>query len=166
MTAHSLARHSFDLNEGVPLFERFEEGTLTQCCSQEVTMADLTPRNRGHGGRRRGRWTSFIADITSDRPRSLHEEGNPAHRIRVEHDDRTLLIHLSDEAGHGWTVLAVERQSRRWAVTQGSRQVETAQRAFSELYGTPPQRRPQMGVAHGGRGAAAAASGDSDEASR
>ena len=33
----------------------------------------------------------------------LHEEENPRHRVRVEYDPRTLLIHLSDEDGAGWT---------------------------------------------------------------
>jgi hypothetical protein len=39
------------------------------------------------------RWTSFVADP----PRGLHEAANPAHRLRVEHNESTLLIHLSDE---------------------------------------------------------------------
>jgi hypothetical protein len=30
------------------------------------------------------RWTSFVAD--EERPRILSEEGNPAHRLRVEHN--------------------------------------------------------------------------------
>jgi len=51
----------------------------------------------------------------------------------VEHDKDTLLIHLSDEDGHGWTVLAVDRRSRRWAVAQGATQLETAARAYEEL---------------------------------
>ncbi len=29
--------------------------------------------------------------------RALHDEANPSHRLRVEHDSYTLLIHLSDE---------------------------------------------------------------------
>ena len=44
-----------------------------------------------------GRWTSFVAAP----PRSLQEDGNPAHRARVEHDRDTLLVHLSGEEGHG-----------------------------------------------------------------
>ena len=55
------------------------------------------------------RWTSFVAAP----PRGLHEEANPAHRLRVEHNEDTLLVHLSDEDGEGWTVLAVDRASRR-----------------------------------------------------
>ena len=32
---------------------------------------------------------------------ALHEQVNPRHRLRVEHDPHTLLIHLSDEDGDG-----------------------------------------------------------------
>jgi hypothetical protein len=81
----------------------------------------------------RSRWTSFVADTGSDPARILHEIGNPQHRLRVEHDNETLLIHLSDEDGHGWTVLAVDRPSRGWAVVQGPTQSETATRAYEEL---------------------------------
>ncbi len=66
--------------------------------------------------------------------RGLHEEGNPSHRVRVEHDSRTLLIHLSDEDGSGWTTIAVDRTTRRWAVAQGRRQADTAQEAYERLY--------------------------------
>jgi hypothetical protein len=41
--------------------------------------------------------------------RGLHEEANPSHRLRVEHDDHTLLIHLSEEDGSGWTTIAAKR---------------------------------------------------------
>ncbi len=83
------------------------------------------------------RWTSFVAD---DGPpgravRGLHELANPAHRLRVEHDDYTLLIHLSDEDGDGWTTIAVDRATRQWAVAQGRRQIDTAQAAYEKLYG-------------------------------
>jgi hypothetical protein len=80
------------------------------------------------------RWTSFVADPDEDRPRILCEEGNPAHRLRVEHDRDTLLVHLSDEDGRGWTVLAVDRASRRWAVAQGHRQLDAAEDAYTRLY--------------------------------
>ena len=50
---------------------------------------------------RRSRWTSFQADADEERPRILYEQGNPAHRLRVEHDQRTLLVHLSHEDGQG-----------------------------------------------------------------
>jgi hypothetical protein len=55
--------------------------------------------------------------------------------LRVEHDDQTLLIHLSDEDGQGWTTIAVDRESRRWAVGQGRRQADTARDAYEGLYG-------------------------------
>jgi hypothetical protein len=89
----------------------------------------------GSGGtRRRGRWSSFVADPLAEPPRILHEAGNPAHRLRVEHDNQTLLIHLSDEDGGGWTVFAVHRGSRRWAVAQAPRQIEAAERAYADLH--------------------------------
>jgi catechol 2,3-dioxygenase-like lactoylglutathione lyase family enzyme len=82
----------------------------------------------------RSRWTSFTADPTEDRPRVLSEEGNPDHRLRVEHNRATLLVHLSDEDGGGWTVMAVDRATRRWAVAQAGRQIDAAEAAFAELY--------------------------------
>jgi catechol 2,3-dioxygenase-like lactoylglutathione lyase family enzyme len=83
----------------------------------------------------RSRWTSFTADPADDRPRVLSEDGNPDHRLRVEHDRATLLVHLSDEDGRGWTVMAVDRATRRWAVAQAGRQIDAAQAAVTELYG-------------------------------
>jgi catechol 2,3-dioxygenase-like lactoylglutathione lyase family enzyme len=87
-------------------------------------------------GRRppRSRWTSFTADPTDDPPRVLSEQGNPDHRLRVEHDRATLLVHLSDEGGGGWTVMAVDRATRRWAVAQARRQIDAAQAAIAQLY--------------------------------
>ena len=79
----------------------------------------------------RGRWTSFVADPA--RRGSLHEEGNPAHRCRVEHDLATLLVHLSDEDGDGWTTLAVDRATRCWAVAQAPTQLAAAARAVELL---------------------------------
>ena len=43
-------------------------------------------------------------------------------------------MHLSDEDGAGWTVLAVDRGTRRWAVAQARRQVEAAREAYARLY--------------------------------
>jgi hypothetical protein len=83
----------------------------------------------------RSRWTSFVADPAEPRPRTLHEDGNPAHRVRVEHNRHTLLIHLSGEDGRGWTVIAVDRGTRRWAVGEGARQRDAAQAAFEGVYG-------------------------------
>lgn len=80
--------------------------------------------------RRRSGWTSFVAAGH----RGLHEEGNPAHRARVEHNAATILVHLSGEDGPGWTCLAVDRETRRCAVAQGRRQSDAAQAAYAELY--------------------------------
>jgi hypothetical protein len=75
-----------------------------------------------------------MADRGEERPRVLYEEGNPAHRVRVEHNRDTLLVHLSDEDGQGWTVMAVDRGSRRCAVAQARRQIDAAEAAFAQLY--------------------------------
>jgi hypothetical protein len=83
---------------------------------------------------RRSRWTSFQADPREERPRVLHEDGNAQHRLRVEHDRDTLLVHLSDEDGQGWTVLAVERATRRYVVAQARRQGDAARDAYERLY--------------------------------
>jgi hypothetical protein len=80
------------------------------------------------------RWTSFVADPASDPPRILHEDGNPAHRLRVEHDERTLLVHLSGEDGEGWMTFAVDRATRRHAVAEGRRQIDAAREAYEQLY--------------------------------
>jgi hypothetical protein len=89
-----------------------------------------------HQRPRRRRWASFVADqVPRGRVgRGLHEEENPRHRLRVEHDAQTLLIHLSDEDGEGWTTIAVDRGTRRWAVAQGPRQIDTATTAYTSLY--------------------------------
>lgn len=82
-------------------------------------------------------WTSFVADESrGDKPvRCLHEQQNPRHRLRVEHDDSTLFIHLSDEDGPGWTTMVVDRRTRQWAVSQAPRQKDTARDAFEQVYG-------------------------------
>ncbi len=96
-------------------------------------MSDSKPSRPPAGGRR---WTSFVAgDTTPGRiVRQLHEEENPHRGLRVEHDAHTLLIHLSDEDGGGWTTIAVDRSSRSCAVAQGSRQTDTAHDAYEDLY--------------------------------
>jgi hypothetical protein len=99
---------------------------------EDEVVKDSTPRD---GPRPKGRWTSFVADPADDPPRVLHEQNNPVHRLRVEHNRETLLIHLSGEDGRGWTVIAVDRDSRRWAVSQGATQLSTAERAYQELNG-------------------------------
>mgnify|MGYP001773975951 CR=1 FL=1 len=66
--------------------------------------------------------------------RSQHEEGNPDHRVRVEYNRATLLLHLSGEDGEGWTTIAVDRATRRTAVAHGARQADTARAAYQELH--------------------------------
>ncbi len=84
-----------------------------------------------------GRWTSFVGSRARGRAvRGLEEEGNPRHRVRVEHNRETLLVHLSDEDGKGWTTLAIDRSSRRWAVAQNRRQLRAATAAYEQLYRT------------------------------
>lgn len=82
------------------------------------------------------RWTSFIApeDAAGRAVRRLQEEANPKHRVRVEHDDFTLLIHLSDEDGAGWTAFAVDRGTRACAMGQAPRQRDAAREAYDRLY--------------------------------
>lgn len=71
--------------------------------------------------------------------RGLHEDGNSSHRLRVEHDAHTVLVHLSDEEGGGsWTTLAVDRATRRWAVAQAPRRSDAAEQAYDALYGPAP----------------------------
>jgi hypothetical protein len=81
------------------------------------------------------RWTSFVAAPGKGRvPRGLQEEGNPAHRARVEHSRDTLLVHVSNEDGQGWTTLAIDRKSRQWAIAQRRSQSAAAEAAYRLLY--------------------------------
>lgn len=89
----------------------------------------------------KSRWTSFVADGSVPRPRVLYEAGNPAHRVRVEHNRDTILVHLSGEDAQSWTVLAVDRATRRWAVAESRRQLDAAKEAFDQLYWTDEQER-------------------------
>jgi hypothetical protein len=86
---------------------------------------------------RSSRWTSFVAEPPVDgKPvRGLHEQGNPRHRVRVEHDAHTLFIHLSDEEGDGWTTMVIDRPTRQWTVSQALRQKDAARDGFDRLYG-------------------------------
>ena len=70
----------------------------------------------------------LVAERRAARP---PRAGNPAHRCRVEHDDAILLVHLSGEDGQGWTALAVDRATRRWAVGQARTQLAAATRAVA-----------------------------------
>ena len=81
------------------------------------------------------RWTSFVGVQGRGRAiRCLQEEVNPEHRVRVEHNKDTLLIHISDERCEGWTTLAIDRATREWAVAQRTRQMEAAVAACGQLY--------------------------------
>jgi hypothetical protein len=84
----------------------------------------------------RGRWTSFVATpaLTGHKSRLLCEEDNPAHRVRAEHDDHTLLVHVSDEHGGGWTTLALDRATGAWSIAQRDTQLDAATAAHSALY--------------------------------
>lgn len=78
------------------------------------------------------RWTSFVTD--PEHRRILHEDGNDAHRLRVEHDRARLYVELSGEQGAGpWTVLAVDRASRRHAVAQAETKTAATQLADEAL---------------------------------
>src|SRR5712691_10919911 len=72
--------------------------------SPKEAAQKLPARAESHGKphrppKRGRRWTSFVADdsFPGRVARGLYEEANPSHRLRVEHDSYTLLIHLSDE---------------------------------------------------------------------
>jgi hypothetical protein len=98
---------------------------MTDACSKSV------PKPR----RKSVRWTSFVGSAARGRVvRGLEAEGNPAHRVRVEHNRDTLLVHISDEDGNGWTTVAIDRATREWSIAQRRRQVDAAQSAYSLLY--------------------------------
>ena len=78
-----------------------------------------------------GRWSGFVADEAG--AKALQEPGNPDHRVRVEYNRETILVHLSDEDGSGWTCLAVDRRSRAFAVGQAQTQLQAAREAVSGL---------------------------------
>src|SRR4051812_50050010 len=80
------------------------------------------------------RWTSFVAGPDADPPRTLHEDGNPDHRLRVEHDERTLLVHLSGEDGAGWTVMAVDRATPPVAAAPAPPQIDAPREAHGRRY--------------------------------
>lgn len=78
---------------------------------------------------------AIAASPASGKSRGLCEEGNDQHRVRVEHDKHTLLVHVSDEDGGGWTTMAIDRATRAWAVAQRDRQADAAASAYDVLYG-------------------------------
>jgi hypothetical protein len=98
---------------------------MTDACSKPVAKP----------ARRSIRWTSFVGSAARARTaRGLEEEGHPAHRVRVEHNQDTLLVHISDEDGQGWTTVAIDRTTREWSVAQRRRQLDAAQAASTLLY--------------------------------
>lgn len=98
-------------------------------------MPDARSTTLPKPSRRGVRWTSFVASARRGRiVRGLEEEGNAAHRVRVEHNRDTLLIHISGEHGHGWTTLAIDRATREWSIAQRHRQLDAAQAAYGNLY--------------------------------
>jgi hypothetical protein len=98
-------------------------------------MADGHSTKLPRPGKRSVRWTSFVGTRAAGRVvRGLQEEGNPAHRLRVEHNKHTLLIHLSDENGGGWTTIALDRATREWAIAQRQTQLDAAMAACAQLY--------------------------------
>lgn len=98
-------------------------------------MTDFCSKTVPKPGRKSVRWTSFVGTAARGRAvRGLEEEGNPQHRVRVEHNRDTLLVHISDEDGKGWTTLAIDRNTREWSIAQRRRQMDAAQAAHSTLY--------------------------------
>ena|SRR5262249_45988850 len=99
-------------------------------------MADARSGTAPRPPKRGRRWTSFVAAPGKGRAiRGLQEEGNPSHRLRVEHDRHTLLVHVSNEDGKGWTTLAIDRKSREWSISQRRSQMDAATAAYELLYG-------------------------------
>lgn len=98
-------------------------------------MPDACSQTLEKPRRRSVRWTSFVASTRRGRVvRGLEEEGNPLHRVRVEHNKDTLLIHISGENGHGWTTLAIDRATREWSIAQRHTQSDAAHAAYGNLY--------------------------------
>jgi hypothetical protein len=98
-------------------------------------MTDACSRKVPQPVRKHARWTSFVGSAGRGRTvRGLEEEGQPKHRVRVEHNADTLLVHVSDEDGEGWTTLAIDRATREWSIAQRRRQLDAAVAACEGLY--------------------------------
>ena len=52
----------------------------------------------------------------------------------MEHDNHTILIHLSGEDGTGWTTIAVDRATRTVAVGEADAQLDSAVASHKALY--------------------------------
>jgi hypothetical protein len=77
----------------------------------------------------------------------LHEDGNEAHRLRVEHDRERLYVELSGEDGAGpWTVLAVDRATRAYTVAQAPTKAEATRMAAEALTAELSRRSPLRDV--------------------
>ena len=94
---------------------------------------------------KKSKWNSFVGVPGRGRTiRGLEEESNPNHRARVEYSAGTILVHLSNEDGKGWTVMAVDRKTREWAVAQADTQMSAVKEAYDALYssaGKPPEKQ-------------------------
>ena len=98
-------------------------------------MADGHSNTLPKPAKRSRRWTSFVRAPAAGRVvRSLQEENNPSHRLRVEHNQHTLLIHVSNEDGDGWTTIALDRATREWSIAQRRRQLDATMAACEQLY--------------------------------
>jgi hypothetical protein len=63
----------------------------------------------------------------------------PASPGSVEHDNHTLLVHISDEDRKGWTTVAIDRGSRAWSLAQRDNQLDAASTACNALYSGRPR---------------------------
>lgn len=98
-------------------------------------MSDGRSSSMPRPTRKSKRWTSFVAAPGRGRAtRTLQEEKNAAHRARVVQSQDTLLVQVSNEDGHGWTVIAIDRRTREWSVAQRERQNDAAEAAYGLLY--------------------------------
>jgi hypothetical protein len=103
--------------------------------TKETNMPDACSKTLESPRRRSVRWTSFVGSSPRGRVvRGLEEEGNPRHRVRIEHNRDTLLIHVSGEDGPGWTTIAIDRPTREWSIAQRRRQSDAAKAAYANLY--------------------------------
>ena len=114
---------------------RLAETDVSKTRCKEFFMADACSKSVSKPRRKSVRWTSFVGSAARGRVvRGLEEEGNPAHRVRVEHNKDTLLVHISDEDGDGWTTVAIDRATREWSIAQRLRQLDAVKAAYNLLY--------------------------------
>ena len=98
-------------------------------------MSDARSKSLPAPTARGRRWTSFVGTLQKGRAvRGLQEEGNPNHKVRVEHNRHTPLVHLLNEDGKVWTALALDRESRHWSIAQRRSQQKAAEAAYQLLY--------------------------------